>query len=50
MKTILVVAALDTKGAEVAFCKEQIEALGAKVLLADGGILGRPTITAGYHA
>jgi uncharacterized protein (UPF0261 family) len=45
MKTILIVAALDTKGAEVAFCKEQIEALGVKVLLADGGILGRPTIT-----
>lgn len=44
MKTILVVAAFDTKGTEVAFCKEQIEALGAKALLMDGGILGRPTI------
>lgn len=44
MTTILVVAALDTKGAEVAFCREQIEALGARVLLMDGGILGQPTI------
>jgi uncharacterized protein (UPF0261 family) len=44
VKTILVVAALDTKGTEVAFCKEQIEALGAKALVIDGGILGRPTI------
>ena len=44
MKTILVVAALDTKGTEVAFCREQIEALGAKALLLDGGVLGKPTI------
>jgi len=44
MKTVLVVATLDTKGTEVAFCKEQIEALGAKALLLDGGILGEPTI------
>lgn len=44
MKTILVVAALDTKGEEIAFCKEQIEALGAKALLLDGGVLGEPTI------
>ena len=44
MKTILVVAALDTKGTEVAFAKEQIEALGAKALLLDGGVLGSPTI------
>ncbi len=44
MKTVLVVAALDTKGKEVAFCREQIEALGAKALLVDGGVLGKPTI------
>ena len=44
MKTVLVVATLDTKGTEVAFCREQIEALGAKTLLIDGGILGKPTI------
>ena len=37
MKTILVIAALDTKGTEIAFCREQIEALGAKALLIDGG-------------
>jgi uncharacterized protein (UPF0261 family) len=44
MKTVLVVAALDTKGTEVGFCREQIEALGAKTLLLDGGVLGEPTI------
>jgi uncharacterized protein (UPF0261 family) len=44
VKTILIVAALDTKGTEIAFCREQIEALGAKVLLMDGGVLGEPTI------
>jgi uncharacterized protein (UPF0261 family) len=44
VKTILVVAALDTKGTEVAFCREEIEALGAKTLLIDGGVLGEPTI------
>jgi len=44
MKIILVVATLDTKGAEVAFCREQIEAMGAKTLILDGGVLGRPTI------
>jgi uncharacterized protein (UPF0261 family) len=43
VKTVLVVATLDTKGEEVAFCREQIEALGAKALLVDGGILGKPT-------
>ncbi|OPY75430.1 MAG: hypothetical protein A4E65_03552 [Syntrophorhabdus sp. PtaU1.Bin153] len=44
MKTVLVVAALDTKGTEVAFCREQIEALGAKALIMDGGVLEKPTI------
>lgn len=44
MKTVLVVATLDTKGTEVAFCREQIEALGARALLIDGGILGEPKI------
>jgi len=44
MKTILVVATLDTKGAEVAFCREQIEAMDAKALILDGGVLGKPTI------
>lgn len=44
VKTILVVATLDTKGAEVSFCREQIEILGAKTLILDGGVLGKPTI------
>ncbi len=46
MKTILVVATLDTKGTEVAFAKEQIELLGAKAMLLDAGILGSSTIKA----
>ena len=46
MKTILVVATLDTKGTEVAFAKEQIENLGARALLIDAGILGSPMIKA----
>ena len=44
MKTVLVVATLDTKGTEVAFCRDRIEALGAEALLLDGGVLGEPTI------
>ncbi|OPY60863.1 MAG: hypothetical protein A4E57_04344 [Syntrophorhabdaceae bacterium PtaU1.Bin034] len=46
MKTILIVATLDTKGTEVAFAKKQIEDLGARTLLLDAGILGAPTIEA----
>ncbi len=49
MKTVLVVAAFDTKGAEVAFCKGQIEALGAKALLMDGGICRCPYIGREIH-
>ena len=37
-------ATLDTKGREVEFAKEQIERLGARVLLMDAGILGRPLV------
>jgi len=44
VKTILVVATLDTKATEAGFIKEQIEVLGAKVLLLDGGVLGSPLI------
>lgn len=44
MKTVLVVATMDTKGTEAAFLREQIEALGAKALLLDGGITGLPII------
>jgi len=42
MKNILVVAALDSKGTEVLFIKQRIEAYGAKTIVIDAGILGEP--------
>ncbi|MFZ7112260.1 MAG: Tm-1-like ATP-binding domain-containing protein, partial [Desulfatiglandales bacterium] len=47
MKTILIVATLDTKGTEVAFARQNIESLGAKAMLLDAGVLGAPAITPG---
>ena len=41
-RVIAVLATLDTKGAEAAFLREQIEALGGQALLIDMGVLGRP--------
>ncbi len=45
-KTIAVIATLDTKGAEAAYLRERIEALGGRALLADMGVMGEPTTTA----
>ncbi|MFT7668591.1 MAG: hypothetical protein ACI8X5_001285 [Planctomycetota bacterium] len=45
-KTICVLGTLDTKGAEVAFIRDQIEALGARALVIDMGVVGDPTTTA----
>jgi uncharacterized protein (UPF0261 family) len=44
LKTILVVATLDTKATEAGFIKMQIEALGTKTLLLDGGVLDSPML------
>jgi uncharacterized protein (UPF0261 family) len=41
-KTVVLVATLDTKGAEARYLKEQIEKQGARTLVVDGGILGQP--------
>jgi uncharacterized protein (UPF0261 family) len=41
-KTVVLVAALDTKGAEARYLKEQIESQGVRTLVVDGGILGQP--------
>ena len=41
-KTVVLVATLDTKGAEARYLKEQIEKHGVRTLVVDGGILGRP--------
>lgn len=42
-KTIVIVGALDTKGAEFAFIKALIEAAGLKTLVIDFGVMGAPT-------
>jgi uncharacterized protein (UPF0261 family) len=44
-KTIAICATLDTKGDEVAFARETIEALGDKALLIDLSVIGEPAIT-----
>jgi uncharacterized protein (UPF0261 family) len=44
-KTIALLGALDTKGAEYGFVKDCIEARGHKTLLIDVGVLGEPAIT-----
>jgi uncharacterized protein (UPF0261 family) len=48
MKNILIVAALDTKGNEVRFIKERIEAYGANTVIIDAGILGEPLFPPDY--
>ena len=41
-KTVVLVATLDTKGAEARYLKEQIEKHGVHTLVVDGGVLGQP--------
>lgn len=43
-KTIALLGALDTKGAEYAFVKQCIEARGHRTLLVDVGVLGAPAV------
>lgn len=40
--TILLIGTLDTKGREIAYCRDKIRALGEKALVLDSGILGEP--------
>jgi len=40
MKQIVIIATLDTKGPEVAYVRDRIEALGARPIVVDSGILG----------
>jgi uncharacterized protein (UPF0261 family) len=44
--SIVVMGALDTKGAEVEFLKQQIEQRGKQALVVDIGVLGEPTFAA----
>jgi uncharacterized protein (UPF0261 family) len=46
MKTVAVMATLDTKGAEVAFVRSVVESMGARALVIDTGVLGVPSIPA----
>ena len=44
-KTVVIVGALDTKGQEFAFVKDQIEQQGLNTLMVDFGVLGEPLFT-----
>lgn len=43
-RTVAILATLDTKGEEVGYLREQIEALGGQALLIDMGVIGEPGI------
>lgn len=43
--TVAILATLDTKAEEARFLKQELEALGAKALLVDIGVVGEPGIT-----
>jgi uncharacterized protein (UPF0261 family) len=45
-KTIAIIGTLDTKGQEVAFLRDWIQAKGHRVCIIDPGVLGQPTIEA----
>ena len=45
MTTIAILATLDTKGAEAAYIKDQIELLGGQACLFDMGVVGQPGTT-----
>lgn len=46
MKTIAILATLDTKAAEANFIRQEIEALGGQTLLIDLGVVGESTLKA----
>jgi uncharacterized protein (UPF0261 family) len=46
MSSIVVVGALDTKGAEIAFVRDLIESRGHQAVVVDVGVLGTPAIPA----
>ncbi len=48
--TIAILATLDTKGAEVRYLADRVEALGAEPLLIDFGVVGEPTTQADISA
>jgi uncharacterized protein (UPF0261 family) len=42
MPTVLLIGTLDTKGPEVAYLRDRVQALGIDTVVADSGILGEP--------
>ena len=42
MKTVLLIGTLDTKGPEIAYFRDRLQALGVGVIVADSGILAGP--------
>lgn len=42
MKSVLLIGTLDTKGPEVAYVRDRLQALGVSTVVADSGILGEP--------
>jgi len=46
MKTIAILATMDTKAAEAAFMRDEIERLGGRALLIDIGVVGNPGVPA----
>jgi uncharacterized protein (UPF0261 family) len=46
MKSVYLLATLDTKGPEAAFVRDQLRALKVPVLLVDAGCMGAPTVEA----
>jgi len=41
-KTVLIIGTLDTKGAEIGYLRDRIQALGLQTIVLDDGILGEP--------
>ena len=42
MKSVLLIGTLDTKGPEIAYVRDRLQALGLRTIVADSGILGGP--------
>lgn len=42
MKSVLLIGTLDTKGPEIAYVRDRLQALGVPTIVADSGILGEP--------
>jgi uncharacterized protein (UPF0261 family) len=42
MATVLLIGTLDTKGPEIAYVRDRVQALGVGTIVADSGILGEP--------